>query len=178
MLQRNYQQGKTMQAISKIILFIVMSLSLSIQAQEAVVGVDDPESLFSDTDPQLHANKQIALRIMRELLQCNHWSDAGNWLTERYLQHNPNVGSGLAPVVEYFTATRKPTPTCDKLTTPVVAVLADGDLVTVVMPRELAHPTKPDTKYTTTWFDMWRIVDGKADEHWDPAVINPPPANQ
>ena len=24
--------------------------------------------------------------------------------------------------------------------------------------------------YTTTWFDMWRIKDGKADEHWDPAT--------
>jgi len=22
--------------------------------------------------------------------------------------------------------------------------------------------------YTTTWFDMWRVVNGKADEHWDP----------
>jgi predicted SnoaL-like aldol condensation-catalyzing enzyme len=24
--------------------------------------------------------------------------------------------------------------------------------------------------YTTSWFDMWRFVDGKADEHWDGAV--------
>ena len=167
-----------MKAISIISLFLAMFLSLSVQAQEAVVGVADPESLFSDPDPTLHANKQVALRIMRELLQCNHWDDAGNWLTERYLQHNPNVGSGLAPVIAFFKSIRKPTPTCDKLSTPVVAVLADGDLVTVVMPRELDHPTKPGTKYTTTWFDMWRIVDGKADEHWDAAVINPPPVAQ
>jgi len=26
------------------------------------------------------------------------------------------------------------------------------------------------TGYTTTWFDMWRFKDGKADEHWDPAT--------
>ena len=26
------------------------------------------------------------------------------------------------------------------------------------------------------WFDMWRIKDGKADEHWDPATIAPPSA--
>lgn len=167
-----------MKTILKSCLFLAMFLSCGAIAQEKVVGVADPESLFSDPDPARHANKQVALRIMRELLQCNHWDDAGNWLTERYLQHNPNVGSGLAPVIAFFKSIRKPTPTCEKLTTPVVAVLADGDLVTVVMPRELDHPTKSGEKYTTTWFDMWRIVDGKADEHWDPAVINPPPAAQ
>ena len=147
--------------------------SSSLWAQEPVVGVANPESLFTDTDPLKHKNKQATLRIMRELLQCNHWSDAGNWLTDRYLQHNPNVGSGLAPVIAFFSATRQRTPSCDVLTTPVVAVLAEGDLVTVVMPREYDHPNKPGEKYSTTWFDMWRFVDGKADEHWDPATIAP-----
>ncbi len=26
--------------------------------------------------------------------------------------------------------------------------------------------------YTTTWFDTWRFVNGKADEHWDGATLN------
>ena len=152
-------------------LMLMMAFCTSgVFAQEPVVGVDDPEALFTDSDPVLHANKQVALRIMRELLQCNHWSDAGNWLTDRYLQHNPNVGSGLAPVIAFFTATRERTPTCDELTTPIVAVLAEDDLVTVVIPREYVNPNTGET-YTTTWFDMWRFVDGKADEHWDPATI-------
>jgi predicted SnoaL-like aldol condensation-catalyzing enzyme len=148
-------------------------LSAPVLAQEPVVGVANPESLFTDADPVKNTNKQAALHIMRELLQCNHWSDAGNWLTDRYLQHNPNVGSGLQPVIDFFSAVRQRTPTCDELTTPVVAVLADGDLVTVVIAREYDHPSKPGEKYTTTWFDMWRFVDGKADEHWDPATITP-----
>ena len=29
----------------------------------------------------------------------------------------------------------------------------------------------PTQTYTTTWFDTWRFVDGKADEHWDPATL-------
>jgi len=148
-------------------------LSTTLMAQEPVVGVKNPEALFTDSDPVKHKNKQATLRIMRELLQCNHWSDAGNWLTDRYLQHNPNVGSGLAPVIAFFTATRQRTPTCTELTTPVVAVLAEGDLVTVVMAREYPHPNKPGETYSTTWFDMWRFIDGKADEHWDPATIAP-----
>ncbi|HUF71450.1 MAG TPA: nuclear transport factor 2 family protein [Gammaproteobacteria bacterium] len=134
------------------------------------------QSLFVDDDPVLHRNKQAALRIMRELLQCNQWDRAGEWLTERYIQHNPNAESGLAGVVYYFTEVlgREPTATCDELTTPVVAVMAEDDLVTVILPREYDHPTNEGESYTTTWFDTWRFVDGKADEHWDPAQIPAP----
>jgi predicted SnoaL-like aldol condensation-catalyzing enzyme len=82
------------------------------------------------------------------------------------------VGSGRAGVVAFFTQTRQRTPTCDELTTPVVAVLADDDLVTVVWPLQCEHPETGE-RYTSTWFDMWRIVDGKADEHWDPAIKTP-----
>ena len=44
------------------------------------------------------------------------------------------------------------------------------DMVTVVIPRERADPKDPSKTYTTSWFDMWRFVGGKADEHWDPAT--------
>ena len=64
---------------------------------------------------------------------------------------------------------------CGALTAPVVAVTADGPYVTVMTGRELDDPRTPGKKYYTTWFDTWRFVDGKADEHWDPATINPPP---
>jgi predicted SnoaL-like aldol condensation-catalyzing enzyme len=154
----------------------MFSLLLGTQAiaQEPVTGVAD-ESLFTDPDPKLNANKQVALHIMRELLQCNYWSDAGNWLTDKYIQHNPNAASGLAGVQAFFSS-RPRAPACDKLTTPIVAVLAQGDLVTVVYPRAYDHPTKAGETYSSTWFDMWRIVDGKADEHWDAATIAPPTA--
>lgn len=154
-----------------------LGLSAPAIAQEPVVGVDDPESLFTDDDPQLHANKQVALRIMRELLQCNQWEKADQWLTERYIQHNPVVESGLDPVVEYFTANTEPTEPCGELETPIVSVLAEDDLVAVMRPREYEHPTEEGETYTTTWFDMWRFVDGKADEHWDPATLSGPTGN-
>jgi hypothetical protein len=37
-------------------------------------------------------------------------------------------------------------------------------------PREIKDPTDVTKSYTTTAFDMWRFVDGKADEHWDGAT--------
>lgn len=142
-------------------------------AQEPVVGVANPESLFVDSNPVLNRNKQAALHIERELLQCNQWSRAGEWLTKRYIQHNPNAKSGLAGVVYFFTKVLKVKPKahCGKLTTPVVAVIAEGDYVTVMTPHVYNDPRHPGKKYTSTWFDTWRFVDGKADEHWDPDRI-------
>jgi predicted SnoaL-like aldol condensation-catalyzing enzyme len=152
--------------------------SAALFAQEPVVGVADPESLFRDTDPVLHRNKQATLHIMRELLQCGQWDRAGEWLTDAYIQHNPNAASGLEGVVYFFTQVMKvPRQNqCDKLTTEIVAVTAEDDLVTVLWPRSYKHPAKPGECYSTTWFDTWRFVNGKADEHWDPATIAPPPS--
>lgn len=135
-------------------------------AQEPVTPASDVESLFKDKNKKLNEIKQTAYHIEKELLQCNYWDQADKWLTERYLQHNPLVGSGRAGVVKFFSNNRPRAASCEKLTAPVVAVLADGDVVTVV-----TVANRKDSKgnpYTTTWFDMWRVVNGKADEHWDP----------
>jgi predicted SnoaL-like aldol condensation-catalyzing enzyme len=150
------------------------AFGMPVFAQAPVVEAADPESLFTDKDPALHANKQVVLRIVRDLLEANHWSEAPKYISERYIQHNPNVASGLAPVMAFF-GSRTPgaIPARHSWKTKVVAVLADGDLVTVATARTHPDPRNPAKTYTTTWFDMWRIKDGKADEHWDPATIPP-----
>jgi predicted SnoaL-like aldol condensation-catalyzing enzyme len=52
--------------------------------------------------------------------------------------------------------------------------MADDDYVTVLWPRTYPDPRTPGKTYSTSWFDTWRFVDGKADEHWDPATIAAP----
>lgn len=142
------------------------------QAQEAVVGVQNAEALFTSPDPKLNANKQVVYHIVRDLLEAGHWEQADQYLSERYIQHNPNAASGRAGVVHYFVDVLKvkPSPIPAKIATPIVAVLAEGDLVVVVYPQAVKNETDPAKSYSTTWFDMWRIKDGKADEHWDPAL--------
>jgi predicted SnoaL-like aldol condensation-catalyzing enzyme len=144
----------------------------SVRAQEPVVAAADPEALFTDTDPVKHANKQVVLHILRELLQCNYWEQADRWLTERYLQHNPNVQSGRDNVLEYFRGLPR-AEKCDKLTMPIVTVLTSGDIVGVVARMEYDDPRNEGQKYTSIWYDQWRIVDGRADEHWDTATLGP-----
>ena len=159
------------------IFVLIVCVATSVATQAPVVGSPDPESLFSSPDPKLHANKQVVLHIVRDLLEANHWADAPKWIDTTYIQHNPNVASGLEPVMKFFGG-RKPTPIPDRKswTTKVAAVVAEGDLVTVAFVREYPDPRNPSQRYTTTWFDMWRIRDGKAIEHWDPATIAPPAA--
>jgi predicted SnoaL-like aldol condensation-catalyzing enzyme len=141
-------------------------------AQDPVVGAPNAEALFRSSSPKLNRNKQAAYHIERDLLEAGHWELADRWLTERYIQHNPNAASGRAGVVTFFTQVLKvqPKPIPPKLTRPVVAVVAEGDYVVVITPRTLKDPKDSTKTYTTSWFDMWRFVDGKADEHWDGAV--------
>ncbi len=141
-------------------------------AQEAVRPAKDVDALFRDRDPRLNRNKQAAWHIMKDLLEAGHWDRAELYLTERYIQHNPNVPNGRKAVVDFFAGLGlKPKPLQAHLGAPVVSVVAQGDLVIVVTVATLPRPNDPSSTYTTSWFDMWRFIDGKADEHWDSATL-------
>lgn len=150
-----------------------VALPAAVHAQEAVVAAPNVDALFTDKNKKLHANKQVVYHIMKDLLEAGHWDKAGLYLTERYIQHNPNVPSGRAGVVTFFKdiVGVKPKPIPAKLSTPVVQVIAQGDYVIVSLVSTLPHPKEAGKTYTTTWFDMFRIKDGKADEHWDSSPI-------
>jgi predicted SnoaL-like aldol condensation-catalyzing enzyme len=168
---------------------VALAVPATAQAQQRalsdpVVGHPDPESLFTSRDRTLNRNKQAALHIQRNLLKCHEWSRASEWLTDKYIQHNPVAASGLAGVVHYFVdiAKQQPVSPCPALSASdpnaVVAVTAEGDYVTILTRRAVPYADKPSESYTTTWFDTWRFVDGKADEHWDPATLPTGPAPQ
>jgi predicted SnoaL-like aldol condensation-catalyzing enzyme len=141
-------------------------------AQAPVTGVADPEALFTSPDPKLNANKQVALHIVRDLLEANHWNTADQYIAKDYIQHNPNVASGLDQILKYF-GSNKPTPIPDRShwNYKIVSVVAEGDLVTVAFAHEDPDPRNPKKTYTSTSFDMWRIKAGKAVEHWDSTTI-------
>lgn len=162
----------TMTTFAALTLLLSHGVPRSAQAQEPVVGVADADALFHSPNARLNANMQVVYHIEKDLLEADHWELAGRYLSARYLQHNPNVISGLAPVVHYFTQVIKvqPKPIPAKLGIPVVSVVAQGDLVIVATPRVVKDSRDPSKTYTTTWFDMWRIRNGKADEHWDCAT--------
>jgi predicted SnoaL-like aldol condensation-catalyzing enzyme len=150
-------------------------VSAPLYAQAPVVASSDPESLFTSKDPKLHTNKQATMHIMRDLLEAGRWSEAPKWLTPEYIQHNPNIVSGRDAVMKFFGSRPEgQVPARTAWRTKIVSVVAEGDLVVVGVLREMPNPREPGKTYTTTWFDMWRFKDGKANEHWDFGTISPP----
>jgi len=106
----------------------------------------------------------------REVFEGGHMELAEKYMAESYVQHNPNVPTGRAAFVDFFSKFAKPKAIESKVKAPLVAIVAEGDLVILAFAREGTDPKDSARKYTTTWFDMFRIENGKIAEHWDPAT--------
>jgi predicted SnoaL-like aldol condensation-catalyzing enzyme len=138
-------------------------------AQLPVIPLANQKTLLQSKDPKLAANKKLVYDCWREVLEAGHLELADKYLTESYMQHNPTVPTGRKGFVEVFSKFAKPTPIVDTIKAPVVAIVAEGDLVVMSFASKLPDPADSTKTYTTTWFDMFRIENGKLAEHWDGA---------
>ena len=147
-----------------------LSFALHAGAQVPVVANPDQAAMLASADPQLQANKRLVYDFWREVFEARHMDLADKYLSDAYIQHNPNVPSGRAAFVDFFSKIGKPKPIEARITAPLVSIVAERDMVVLGFVREYGDPKEAGKKYTTTWFDMFRIVNGKIDEHWDSAL--------
>ena len=153
------------------VFFLAAVLALSpARAQVPVQASTDHQALLASPDPVLAANKRLVYDFWREVFEGGHLELADKYLAPSYIQHNPNVPTGRDGFVAFFSGFSKPRPIEDAVRTPLVSIVAEGDLVILAFVKEHADPKDPTRRYTTTWFDMFRIADGKIVEHWDAAV--------
>jgi predicted SnoaL-like aldol condensation-catalyzing enzyme len=153
----------------RLALIASLLLPLASQAQLAVVPQADHELLLASPDARLAANKRLVYDFWREVFEGGHMELAPKYMAETYMQHNPNVPTGRAAFTDFFSRFAKPLAIEPKVKAPLVAITAEGDLVVLSFVRELPDPKDATKKYTTTWFDMFRIEGGKIAEHWDAA---------
>jgi predicted SnoaL-like aldol condensation-catalyzing enzyme len=139
-------------------------------AQLPVRPLANQKTLLQSNDPKLAANKKLVYDCWRELLEAGHLELADKYLSETYMQHNPNVPTGRKGFVDFFSKFAKPQPVADTIKAALVAITAEGDLVTISFAAKLPDPADPTKTYTTTAFDMFRIENGKLAEHWDIAT--------
>ncbi len=152
---------------------LAVLLAVSTHAQVPVTPRPDHEQMLASPDPHLAANKRFVYDFWREVFEAGHMELAAKYMAEDYIQHNPNVPTGRAAFVAFFSQNIAPKPIEPQVKGPLVAILAEGDLVILVFARELVDPKDSTQKYTTTWFDMFRLEGGKIAEHWDPALRRP-----
>lgn len=139
-------------------------------SQVAVTANPNHEQLLASPDAKAAANKKLVYDFWREVFEAGHMELAEKYMAETYIQHNPNVPTGRAAFVEFFARFVKPKPIEARVQAPLVAIVAEGDHVVLSFVSEAADPKDATRKTTTTWFDMFRIENGKIAEHWDPAL--------
>jgi predicted SnoaL-like aldol condensation-catalyzing enzyme len=143
----------------------VLVLSEAAFAQLPVEVHGNQQELLASDDPTLALNKKLVFDFWREVLQAHHVERAPEYLAESYIQHNPNVATGRAAFMDFFGQFPRE-PIKDKIDD-LVDIVTERDLVVLALRRELPDLEHEGQTYTTTWFDMFRVADGKIVEHWD-----------
>ncbi len=138
---------------------------------QVVASAEAQQALLKSPDPKLAANKRLVYDMYRAIVQGGHAEMAEKFFTPEYIQHNPNVASGRDALVKFIGGSRPARPLSPTVTLPILDIVAEHDIVMVMSQRPMKDADgKP---YLTTWFDTYRIVDGKISEHWDPALRDP-----
>ena len=109
--------------------------------------------------PNLEANKQNAIAFYRMAYLGNPAEAVATYVGAEYIQHNPLVGNGKQPFIDYFEEMARDYPA---KSIEFVRAAAEGDLVALH-----THQTWPgDDEYVT--MDFFRFDEnGKIVEHWD-----------
>ena len=152
---------------------LLLALALfagSAAAQLPVTAGANQDAMLASPDAKLAANKRLVYDFWREVFEGGHMELIDKYMAEGYVQHNPMVPTGRAAFVEAFSKRVKPVAIEPRVKAPLVAIVAEADLVMLSFVRENEDPKDATKKYTTTWFDMFRIENGRIAEHWDPAV--------
>ena len=104
-------------------------------------------------------NKKNAIAYYRTAYEGSPREAVEKYVGAEYIQHNPHVGNGTKPFIEYFERMAKEYP---NKTIHFVRSIAEGDLVALH-----THQVWPDgDEYVT--MDIFRFDEnGKIVEHWD-----------
>ncbi|MBV8467304.1 MAG: ester cyclase [Burkholderiales bacterium] len=158
--------------MNKLIGRCALALALCAPLMSAAAAADMPSqaNMLASKDLKLAANKRLVYDFWREVLEGQHLDLADKYLTESYIQHNPNVPTGRAGFVSFFSTFAKPHAIAPTVQAPLISIVAEGDYVVLSFVEPKADPQNKGKTYNTTWFDMFRIEHGKIAEHWDPAV--------
>lgn len=103
--------------------------------------------------------KEIVLDAVSALFTDFDPEAAAPLLKENYIQHNPAVPTGAAPILGFLPALRE-----GGLTVTMHRALAEGDLVVLHSTYDNAQAFGGQTLIA---FDIFRVEDGRMAEHWD-----------
>lgn len=123
---------------------------------------------------------KLATEELKDMLQYGHLELADQVMDPGYIQHNPNVPQGRDGFKEFMSRIPGRRPEDAKPIGPEWPrgapdmTLIDGPYSLMMWNRTAKDPDDPSRMYTWDHFDVVRVENGKIQEHWDEARINPP----
>ena len=164
---------------SSTVLFTTAILLASGAAQLPAESINPPTTpQVAPMNKQEKKNLDMVLEWWRLVIQNRDMDATSKYQAESYIQHNPNVNTGRAGFVEFFSKLPKP-----KVENPAVLANqpvvkgAKGDFVWLIWETEQKDPRDPSKTYHSNSFDLLRIQNGKVQEHWDSAMKFPGSGN-
>jgi predicted SnoaL-like aldol condensation-catalyzing enzyme len=131
-------------------------------------GQPPAESLKNS--PEEQKNEQFVLNMYRDVLQYHHFELAPKYMAADYIQHNPTDPQGRDPLIHELSERFKPEPLQPEMKNKPALVITKGDIVLMMTPRPVKDTKDPSKTYTQNHFEMIRVQNGLAQEHWDSSV--------
>lgn len=106
------------------------------------------------------------------IIDAHEVSAAPRFIAPDYVQHDPNALQGLEGVMAFQEALWPEGPRAPGSypLTEFAAVLAEGDLVQLVMRLIRPDPDRPGQSCERYRFDLYRVKDGMIVDQWHPAA--------
>ena len=126
--------------------------------------IDGPVNITNLDETE--ANKALAVSIIEDVLMGQNPNNITNYIAEDYIQHNPGIDNGLAGIqaaVDYLISINN----MFQYTT-IHKVIGEGNFVLTISEGQWNGTTN-------AFYDLFRMENGKAVEHWD--VIQPVPTD-
>ncbi|MFV0292694.1 MAG: nuclear transport factor 2 family protein [Paracoccus sp. (in: a-proteobacteria)] len=128
-----------------------------------IAGILTAFPALADSAPrdttQEEANRELVIEFYDRFFNQHDISAASELITEDYIQHNPQVPDGRAPLVSYFSGFFSENP---ESRARIVRSAADGDLVWLHI-----ESTNGDKAPAQAVIDIFRVKGGQIVEHWD-----------
>lgn len=124
--------------------------------------IDGPVNITNLDEKE--ANKALAVSIIEDVLMGQNPNNITNYIAEDYIQHNPGIDNGLAGIqaaVDYLISINN----MFQYTT-IHKVIGEGNFVLTISEGQWNGTTN-------AFYDLFRMENGKAVEHWD--IIQPVP---
>src|SRR5579871_4773132 len=148
------------------------AMSASVPAQLAINGPTPPRFVPMTAPEQ--RNLDLVLRWYREVIEGGHLELAPRYQAQSYIQHNPNVNTGLAGFLEAFSRDNSPiNPIPAQLENPPPLAGARGEFVWILWQRRPRDLTADMPFYYHYRFELLRVEHGQVQEHWDAAQKYP-----